>query len=126
MHGELLKVFCGRCGWKRGWQGDLTGSDPCPSCERTHTLRPDIVWFGEIPYRMDEIEDVLMRAEVFAAIGTSGHVYPAAGFVSLARFHGAATIEINAQGTQVSGQFDRHLVGPATVEVARWVEECLG
>jgi NAD-dependent deacetylase len=74
---------------------------------------------------MDFIESVLENADIFAAIGTSGHVYPAAGFVSSARFAGAETIEINNTQTLVSGSFDRHLIGSATVEVTRWVDELL-
>ena len=88
-------------------------------------MRPDIVWFGEIPYHMDEIGDLLDHVDLFVSIGTSGHVYPAAGFVSAARFAGAETIEINNAETMVSSSFSRHLTGPATIEVVHWVEEVL-
>jgi NAD-dependent deacetylase len=125
MHGELRRVICNRCDHSSEWAGDLQTTTPCPSCGRKGGMRPDIVWFGEIPYHMDFIESVLENADIFAAIGTSGHVYPAAGFVSSARFAGAETIEINNTQTLVSGSFDRHLIGSATVEVTRWVDELL-
>jgi len=89
-------------------------------------MRPDIVWFGEMPYHMARIEKELEQADVFAAIGTSGHVYPAAGFVQLAKLAGARTLEINNAPTLVSECFDRQLSGPATREVPRWVDEMLG
>lgn len=123
MHGELRKVFCVRCKHGAEWDGDLQTTTPCPSCGRVGGMRPDIVWFGEIPYHMELIEAALGNADLFAAIGTSGHVYPAAGFVMSAKFAGAETLEINNAQTLVSGSFDRHLIGPATVEVPRWVGE---
>lgn len=126
MHGELRKVRCIHCGHGVGWDGDLFTTTACPACGRAGGLRPDIVWFGEIPYDMERIEEELERADVFAAIGTSGHVYPAAGFVSLAKLAGAQTLEINNAATLVTECFDRHLIGPATREVPRWVDEVLG
>lgn len=126
MHGELRKVFCMHCGHHAPWDGDLQTTTPCPSCGRDGGMRPDVVWFGEIPYQMELIEEVLGNADLFAAIGTSGHVYPAAGFVMPAKFAGAETLEINNAQTLVSGSFDRHLIGRATIEVPRWVEELLG
>ena len=88
-------------------------------------MRPDIVWFGEIPHHMERIGRVLGHADLFAAIGTSGLVYPAAGFVSLAKLAGAEAIEINNAQTFLSQSFDRHLTGPATAEVPRWADEML-
>ena len=126
MHGELRRVICNRCDHGMVWDGDLQTTTPCPSCGRKGGMRPDIVWFGEIPYHMERIGAVLENAGLFAAIGTSGHVYPAAGFVRSAGFAGAETIEINNTHTLVSGSFDRHLIGPATIEVPKWVEELLG
>jgi NAD-dependent deacetylase len=125
MHGELRKVRCTLCGDQGDWLGDLGVDTPCPACSRSGGMRPDIVWFGEIPYHMDVISDLLDNVDLFVSIGTSGHVYPAAGFVSAARFAGAETIEINNAETMVSASFDRHLTGPATIEVVRWVEEIL-
>jgi len=125
MHGELRKALCARCGQRMQWLDELQTTTPCPACGRSGGLRPDIVWFGEIPYHMDLIEEAVAAADVFAAIGTSGLVYPAAGLVHLARSAGAHTLEINNAQTQVSVCFDRHLIGPASVEVPRWVGELL-
>ena len=125
MHGELRKALCTRCGARTEWIDDMEVDTPCPACGKTGGMRPDIVWFGEMPYRMEEIESALMDADLFAAIGTSGNVYPAAGFVRTARFAGARTIEFNNAGTAVSGFFEDHRVGPATVEVKRWVDNLL-
>lgn len=125
MHGELQKVICTRCELGEVWEGDLQTTTPCPCCGHVGGMRPDIVWFGEIPYHMERIERALGDADVFAAIGTSGLVYPAAGFVTLAKFAGAETIEINNAQTQVSHTFGTHRIGPATVEVPQWVEEVL-
>lgn len=125
MHGELRRARCARCGAGCAWDGDMDTGTRCPACGREGGMRPDIVWFGEVPYRMDEIERALERADIFAAVGTSGNVYPAAGFVRTARFAGARTLEFNNAGTAVSGFFQEHRVGPATTEVARWVDELL-
>ncbi len=126
MHGELRKIRCVCCGQVAGWDGDLLTTTACPACGRCGGLRPDIVWFGEIPYQMERIEEALGEADLFAAIGTSGHVYPAAGLVGLAKRAGAQTIEINNAPTLVTESFDRQLSGPATREVPRWVDEVLG
>lgn len=125
MHGELRKVRCTRCARVVEWDGDLGVATACQGCGAVGRLRPDIVWFGEIPHHMERIGLLLGRAGLFAAIGTSGHVYPAAGFVALAAAAGADTVEINTAGTLVSGQFDRRLTGPATIEVPRWVDDVL-
>ncbi len=125
MHGELLRARCENCGAGMPWPGAMETSTPCPRCGRHGGLRPDIVWFGEMPQRMDEIADALRHADLFVAIGTSGHVYPAAGFVSEARLAGAHTVEINNTGTLVSGHFHDHPTGPATIEVPKWVAAIL-
>ncbi|MGD9419718.1 MAG: NAD-dependent deacylase [Verrucomicrobiota bacterium JB025] len=125
MHGELRRVKCEVCHWEGGWEGDLEVTTACPECGTTGHLRPDIVWFGEMPYSMDVIEAAVGSAGVFAAIGTSGLVYPAAGLVRLAKFAGAETVEINNKETAVSGTFDRCRTGPASVEVPAWVDELL-
>ncbi|MBX7210191.1 MAG: NAD-dependent deacylase [Verrucomicrobiaceae bacterium] len=125
MHGELRKVRCENC-WKVvRCGGDVSIDTPCPSCEQAGFLRPLIVWFGEAPFEMDRIERTLQRADLFVAIGTSGVVYPAAGFVRQAKLAGAETIEINNAVTEASGHFDRHLTGPATEQVPAWVAELL-
>ncbi len=125
MHGELKKARCEHCEHAAEWAGDLETGTTCPVCRRTGGMRPDIVWFGEIPYHMERIESVLSGADLFVAIGTSGNVYPAAGFVHHASFAGAETLEINNAGTMVSGSFGSHRIGPASVEVPRWVNELL-
>jgi NAD-dependent deacetylase len=125
MHGELRKVRCNHCWRGLEWEGDLATTTTCPHCQRAGGMRPDIVWFGEIPKHMERIGRVLETADLFVAIGTSGHVYPAAGFADLARSAGARTIEINNAETAISRCFERHLTGPATVEVPRWVAEQL-
>ena len=126
LHGELRRVRCQHCGHGTTWEDDLQTTTPCPACGRTGGMRPDIVWFGEMPYHMDLIDRALCEAAVFVAIGTSGHVYPAAGFVQIARRAGARTLEINNAATLVSEHFDQQLTGPATREVPQWVADVLG
>lgn len=125
MHGELLALLCTKCGHGDYTHEDFDASSRCPGCGSTGTLRPDIVWFGEFPYHMDEIEARLGGCELFIAIGTSGQVYPAAGFVRLALARGATTVEINRELSDVTGLFHHQRRGLATVEVAALVEELL-
>ncbi len=125
MHGELLRVRCMDCDRAHRWQDDLDETSRCPACKAVETLRPDIVWFGEMPYFMDEIQEALTQADGFVAIGTSGNVYPAAGFVQMAARCGATTVEINLEPSQNASLFDLRHSGPATVEVPRWVERML-
>jgi NAD-dependent deacetylase len=99
-------------------------ADTCPACGARAT-RPDIVWFGEMPYHMERIVAAIEAAELFVAIGTSGEVYPAAGFVDIAAASGAETLEINLEPTPVPGRFDRVIAGPATQAVPDWVETLL-
>ncbi|MDX2081723.1 MAG: NAD-dependent deacylase [Terrimicrobiaceae bacterium] len=126
MHGELLKARCGRCESVVGWPGDLGRESVCPSCGVAGAMRPHIVWFGEIPLQMDEIEERLTASALFVSIGTSGRVYPAAGFGLQAAARGIPTIEINPESTDISPWFDQHLRGPATREVPAFVEKLLG
>ncbi|WP_312796138.1 NAD-dependent deacylase [Tianweitania sp.] len=125
MHGELTKVFCTKCGTHRDEHGDLTTFDYCSHCGATGTLRPDIVWFGEMPYHMDEIHEALHRCDLFIAIGTSGSVYPAAGFVEEAHAIGAHTVELNLEPTEHDSAFDEVRRGRATELVPAYVEELL-
>ncbi len=125
MHGELLKIRCEACGAILEWDRDLDEATVCPACGRAGGLRPHIVWFGEMPLEMDTIESALARADLFAAIGTSGHVYPAAGFVRQAAMGGAATWEINNAATAASSFFRHRLLGPASEEVPRFVARLL-
>lgn len=126
MHGEHLNAWCTACDNRIPWTGPLLDRPACSACGMVGTLRPDIVWFGEMPYRMDEIYRALNRADLFVSIGTSGAVYPAAGFVREARASGARTLELNMEPSQGSYWFDEARHGPATALVPQWVEEMLG
>lgn len=125
MHGELLQIRCTQCEMKSRWTTALTPEDVCRECGRAGTLRPDIVWFGEVPYFLDEIEEALRHADLFVAVGTSGVVYPAAGMVDIARRRGIPTIEFNLESTAASPCFSETRFGPASQTVTRWVDELL-
>jgi NAD-dependent deacetylase len=124
MHGTLTSALCAACGDRTPWPGALPPGAACPACAAP-ALRPDIVFFGEMPYRMDAIEAALARADLFVSIGTSGAVYPAAGFVQTARACGAATLEINLEPSAGSGWFDECRHGPAGRLVPEWVAQML-
>ncbi|WP_288948283.1 NAD-dependent deacylase [uncultured Paracoccus sp.] len=121
MHGSLLGALCAACGCR--WPAPLVmrAQDLCPSCGAPET-RPDIVWFGEIPYHMEAIWAAVENAGIFAAIGTSGLVYPAAGLAQHARRNGAETIELNLVDSAVSRDFTQRRIGPATTVVPEWVD----
>lgn len=125
MHGELRRVRCTACGDNREEAGAVTIADVCPKCSAIGTRRPDIVWFGEMPYGMDRIYEALVDCELFISIGTSGTVYPAAGFVTEARAHGAYCLELNLEPSHGASMFHRVLNGPATELVPRLVEALL-
>jgi NAD-dependent deacetylase len=125
MHGELLKAWCLGCDERSPWSEDITPQSACPRCAARGRLRPDVVWFGEMPYHMELIESVLAKADVFVSIGTSGSVYPAAGFVAAARRAGAATIELNLEPSDGAQLFDRANYGPATTVVPAFVSDLL-
>ena len=126
MHGELLKARCGRCEAVRPWLDDLSPSDLCSDCGRAGGLRPHVVWFGEMPLAMDLIDRALRKAELFVAIGTSGAVYPAAGFVAEARAYGLRTCEINLEAADNADLFDEQRLGPASETVPAWVGALMG
>ncbi|MEH3101586.1 NAD-dependent deacylase [Sphingomonas adhaesiva] len=125
MHGELRSALCAACGERRAWSADLPPGTACDVCGAA-ALRPDIVFFGEMPYQMERIEAALGRADLFVSIGTSGAVYPAAGFVRGARAYGAATLELNLERSEGSAWFDATRLGPAGRLVPAWVAEVLG
>jgi NAD-dependent deacetylase len=125
MHGRLRAAWCRACDSRVEWEGDLADLPPCPACGVTE-LRPDVVWFGEIPYEMDRIFAALDDADVFVSIGTSGAVYPAAGFVQYAAGRGAHTLELNLEPSAGSHLFAEARHGPASVLVPAWVSEVLG
>jgi len=124
MHGRLKAALCTECRQVCDWAGTLIDQPPCPGCGQ-RALRPDVVWFGEMPYGLDEIDRALRRADLFVSIGTSGNVYPAAGFAEFARAIGARTIELNLEPSLGIDSFVEHRHGPATVVVPEWVEELL-
>jgi NAD-dependent deacetylase len=125
MHGEALKVFCGQCDARRPWAGDLSVETPCPSCRAPGVMRPDVVWFGEMPYHMERIGALLAVCDLFISIGTSGNVYPAAGFVAVARETGAHTVELNLEPSSGATLFAEAIYGPATEIVPAYVEHLL-
>ena len=124
MHGHLKGALCYACDHRWPAPMVMAPGDACPSCTAP-AARPDIVWFGEMPYEMDTLFDPLSQADVFAAIGTSGNVYPAAGFVAEARRAGAHTIEFNLEKSAVGNQFAEHRIGPASQTVSNWVNDLL-
>ncbi|KIN71435.1 NAD-dependent deacylase [Sulfitobacter guttiformis] len=124
MHGALNSALCATCEHRWTAPMEMRAGDACPSCNAA-AARPDIVWFGEMPYQMDLIFEAIGEADIFAAIGTSGNVYPAAGFVAEAARAGAHTLEINLEPSAVGAQFDKALLGPATKTVPAWVESIL-
>ncbi|UUX48224.1 NAD-dependent protein deacylase [Nisaea acidiphila] len=126
MHGEMLKVRCERTGEIFEWREDLGLESRSPTTNEAGTLRPHVVWFGEMPLYMEEIYEALSDADLFISIGTSGNVYPAAGFVQEARMHGAHTIELNLEPSEGATLFAEKRYGPASEIVPDYVEELLG
>lgn len=123
MHGELSKVRCHDCGNISIADGDLSPELGCEGCGRVGGLRPHVVWFGEIPLGMDALDEALAAADLFVSIGTSGAVYPAAGFVDAARAAGIATMEINLEPSDNARAFAHARYGKASVTVPAWVAE---
>lgn len=126
MHGELLVARCCWCGKREECRGDLSVETICEGCLQTGLMRPDVVWFGEMPYGMEAVEAALAEADLFLAIGTSGSVYPAAGFVSEARALGIPSVELTLEPSDVADRFEQHIHGPATETVAALVGRLLG
>ena len=125
MHGELLKARCLDTGEIFDWRDDITLDSRSPASGRAGGLRPHIVWFGEMPIEMSRIYDALMTCQLFVSIGTSGNVYPAAGFVQQASFAGARTIELNLEASSGHGLFDEAIHGPASELVPAFVDQLL-
>jgi NAD-dependent deacetylase len=122
MHGRLRSAWCVACDDRHEWDGTLGDRPACPGCG-TPALRPDVVWFGEIPYDMDAIHEALWECDVFCSIGTSGQVYPAAGFVQYALARRAHTVELNLADSDGTTDFHVSRRGPASELVPAWVEE---
>lgn len=126
MHGELLKIRCQACDNVMAWRGDLDLSTTCPACATTGELRPHVVWFGEMPLHMEEIYAALEACDLFISIGTSGQVYPAAGFVAEVRRGGRAhTVELNLDPSDGASLFAEKIFGPATEVVPDYVARLL-
>jgi len=125
MHGELAVTRCHACSATWPDTSPLVADSQCPACGHGGTARPHVVWFGEVPLFMDQIGDALDTADLFVAIGTSGSVYPAAGFVSEARQLGIPTLEINLEPSDGARAFDQRRYGPASQTVPAWVDEVL-
>jgi NAD-dependent deacetylase len=122
MHGELLKARCGRCGRREECRGDLSVETTCQGCRQAGGMRPDVVWFGEMPLGLDRIDAALAESGLFVAIGTSGAVYPAAGYVAEARALGIPTVELNLAPSDNARVFDEARYGPATEVVPAFAE----
>jgi NAD-dependent deacetylase len=125
MHGELKRAWCLACDARQPSPDTLSDGPGCRECGARGVLRPDIVWFGEMPYQMDRIERALAAADLFVSIGTSGAVYPAAGFVRTARAYGARTLELNLDPSEGTHWFDEARHGPAGALVPEWVDGVL-
>lgn len=125
MHGELGRALCARCSTSLPWTENLSLSTGCPICRKAGFMRPDVVWFGEMPREMDRICEKISQCDLFVAIGTSGTVYPAAGFVAEARQAGAHTIELNLDPSDGADIFAEKHYGPATEIVPAFVDATL-
>jgi NAD-dependent protein deacetylase/lipoamidase len=125
MHGQLLKARCSACANVGDWSGDMTLQTACAACGSLGTLRPHVVWFGEMPLHLDEIYAKLMRCDLFVSIGTSGNVYPASGFVMEALNAGAHTVELNLEPSEGESLFAETIYGPASRVVPAFVDTLL-
>ncbi len=125
MHGAMLEVACLACAAVNPWRVDIKPKSTCPSCNLPGQLRPNVVWFGEMPYQMERIGEALSACDLFISIGTSGNVYPAAGFVSEAKFAGAHTVELNLEPSEGSHLFAEAHHGPASQVVPDYVKSLL-
>lgn len=125
MHGELLRARCLACGADSLWRADIDRDSRCSVCGATGQLRPHVVWFGEMPLEMERIYAALADCDLFVSIGTSGNVYPAAGFVAEAREAGAHTLELNLEPSEGATLFAEKRYGAASELVPAWVEEIL-
>src|SRR3954451_19564223 len=125
IHGELTKGWCLACDRRFRWEGPMGEGASCPSCHAEGQVRPDIVWFGEMPYDMERIDEAVRSCALFVSIASPGAVYPAPGFVQTARYCGARTFEMNLEPSIGSYLFDESRVGRAGEQVPAWVDELL-
>lgn len=126
MHGQMALALCSACNARSPWIEDLSPDLACPSCSMAGAMRPDVVWFGEIPYELERIGAALSACDLFISIGTSGNVYPAAGFVAAARKTGAHTVELNLEPSEGASLFAARVQGPACQVVPAYVDSLLG
>ena len=125
MHGSLLKAWCRACDHRQDWRTGLSLETRCPNCGTIGDMRPDIVWFGEMPYGMEDIFRAMETVTMFISIGTSGEVYPAANFLSEAQNFGARTLEFNLEPSARSAEFDESYMGPAEELLPPFIERLL-
>jgi len=125
MHGEITKVRCQYCQAIEVWAEDLSTEIACGNCKQAGGLRPHVVWFGEMPLELERIYSALAQCDLFLSIGTSGTVYPAAGFVAEANAHGARTVELNLEPSQGESMFAEKIYGPATQIVPSYVQDLI-
>jgi NAD-dependent deacetylase len=126
MHGVHSHARCNGCGHVVAWEGDMTTADVCAACGTAGGIRPHVVWFGEMPLEMDRIQAALRACDLFISIGTSGNVYPAAGFVRLVQSWGHAhTVELNLEPSLGASMFAESYYGPATKTVPAYVDAVL-
>lgn len=127
MHGEIARMLCAHCGTRHDWPWDteLTVTTVCPACQATGGMRPDVVWFGEMPYHMERIYEALAGCDLFLSVGTSGTVYPAAGFIAEANAAGAHTVELNLEPSDGASLFAEAIHGPASQVVPAFVDRLL-
>ncbi len=126
MHGELTKARCAQTERVYDWTGNITTDAQCSCCKSTGTLRPHIVWFGEMPFAMEKIYRALRRCDLFLSIGTSGNVYPAAGFVHEVKLSDGHAVELNLEPSLGHSLFDEKIYGPATKTVPDYVAKLIG
>lgn len=125
MHGELLQKRCGFCGRVTRETGDIEVAQICEGCGTRGGLRPNVVWFGEMPMHMERIFEILGRCDLFVSIGTSGHVYPAAGFVDCVNQHRGRSVEMNLEPSLIRTRFDQRIYGPAGATLPPFLEDLL-
>ncbi len=125
MHGEVFRAWCLACDRRCDLRHDLNLETVCPACLQAGLMRPDVVWFGETPYQLDVIGEALASSDLFISIGTSGTVYPASGFVGMAKRLGVRTVELNLEPSQGASLFDEAVHGPAGIIVPEYVAKLL-
>lgn len=126
MHGELLKARCECCGAVLSWSKELSSATRCRACGEIGGMRPHIVWFGEMPFELETIMNALKSADIFLCIGTSGVVYPAAGFAQTAAQNPSChLVEFNIENTEILRHFRERVIGPVSVELPKFVEQLL-